>query len=154
METLNFQAKFMNHFGKNQCNKPETDSLPIIYETHNKDPELDISYSEIVVGSTKTIYSSDEELNADQYEYETESQIQRKVSEILSQLSYSPGSFVNLSDDSFHIWNESVRLDKHIIEWPRVKKEEYSYIFKVSYFSKSSSNFLQKWNHNTLLVFT
>lgn len=93
----------MHNFGRNLFNKPETDTLPVIYESHKKDQDLDISYSEIVVGSTKTIHSSDEDLNADNYEYETESQIQRKVSEILSQLSYSKGSFVNLSEDSFHV---------------------------------------------------
>ena len=51
----NFQTKFMNHFRKNPDDNPEVDSLAIVHESRNN-IDLDISYSEVIVGSTKTIY--------------------------------------------------------------------------------------------------
>ena len=89
------------------------------------------SYTEEIIESTVTLYStsSSEYSEETEDESETETQMQRRLSEILSNLRYSRGSIINLSQQSSHCWEDSVRLSSRCdlnktIDFP-----------KISYFS-------------------
>lgn len=96
-----FQPKFINHLSKTNVGERFNETTPVGMQQVK---DLDISYSEVIVGSAKTLHSSDlEDEDGIEIEYESISDRIQKVSDLLSELSFSPGSFVDLSRDSNHV---------------------------------------------------
>lgn len=104
-----FTTKFINKLEKeHKTLQVEVDSIVIHDDRRAID---DISYSEELVGSEKTIYSSNKTGEGKiEYFYQTDQQIQEKISEILGTMDFEEGSEVQLTEKSFCGDEKEVRL--------------------------------------------
>ena len=134
----------MNHL-QNQTRDLEFINLDSSLETTEESVTEEVSYSEEIVESDDTVYStSSEESSSEEIaesESETESQMQRRLSAILSNLHFTQESMLDLSLESVHICNESIRLGQNFkINWS-FQLPNHPYTSKLESSYKRSPNF-------------
>lgn len=105
------------------------DSSIIIHKDEKQ--ELDFSFSEEIIGSTKTVYTSDRSSdNWIKHDFKSDEQIWMNISAILSELSLTPPKYErrNILNETIHKWKGEKcirlhnRVDYSIVKTNRLKK--------------------------------
>ena len=144
LTSYNFEAKFINHL-PNQTGDLAFINLDSSLETTEESITEEVSYSEEIVESDDTVYSTSSEDSSSEEiiesESETESQMQRRLSAILSNLHFTQESMLDLSSESVHICNESIQMEQNFkMNWSfQLSKHLYFSMWESSY--KRSPNF-------------